>query len=72
MHAAAHLTAEFLSGFIAGVAIAAVAGWFLRDKIRRWLPRKGATINGIPERYRFAVVCAFAAGLIAVAVFVVR
>ena len=40
--------------------------------IRRWLPRKGATINGIPERYGFAVVCAFAVALIAVAVFVVR
>ena len=37
--------------------------------IRRWLPRKGATINGIPERFGFAVVCAFAVAVLVVAFF---
>lgn len=66
------MQAAALAGFMVGVAVAAVAGWFLRDRIRRWLPRKGASINGIPELYGFAVVCAFGAALIAVAVFLVR
>ena len=37
--------------------------------IRRWLPRKGAKIWGIPERYGFAIVIV---ALLVVAVFLIR
>lgn len=65
--------AAALSGFITGVAIAAIAGWFLRDRIRARMPREGPAIGARLERFRFGViVCASAAALIVVAVFLVR
>jgi hypothetical protein len=64
--------AWFLGAFAAGVAVASVACWLARDQIRAWLPRKGAMIGPIPERYGFTAVLAFAVALIAVAVFLVH
>jgi hypothetical protein len=29
-----------LAGFIAGVAVASAAGWFLRDRIKAWMTRR--------------------------------
>ena len=39
-HLAAVLAACLLSGFIAGVAVTSVAGWFLRDRIRARIIRR--------------------------------
>ena len=33
---------SLLSGFIAGVAVAAVVAWFLRDRIKAWMIRRRA------------------------------
>lgn len=39
-HGIAGIAAAFLSAFIAGVAVAAAAGWVFRARIRTWLPRR--------------------------------
>jgi hypothetical protein len=36
----AHWAVLALAGFIAGVAVASVAGWLLRDRITAWLIRR--------------------------------
>jgi hypothetical protein len=38
--------------------------------VRAWAPHRGARIGGIPEWLGFALVLAFAAGLIAVALLI--
>jgi hypothetical protein len=39
-HLLAVLLAWLLAGFIAGVAVASVAGWFLRDRIKARMGRR--------------------------------
>ena len=40
MAVSAHFVEAALIGFIAGVAVASVAGWFLRDRIRERMIRR--------------------------------
>ena len=41
MAVSAHAVEAALLGFIAGVAVASVAGWFLRDRIKARMRRRG-------------------------------
>ena len=41
MAVSAHAVEGFLVGFIAGVAVVSVAGWFLRDRIKARIRRRG-------------------------------